>query len=236
MLARLDSRRLPGKVLRPLLGEKTIIDALLGQLGSIVQRIPSVGAPVIATTDRLVDEPIVCAGSAWSVTVARGHLLPCLRLRDIACVHPEDWLWRLNADSPLILESLVEFAAKQLSTLDEGIQVITNLVERSFPYGVSLEMFRADMIMGIDAEAATSEELEHVTPIVQQLAPGRVRGIAANDLGLKPFDSRVRLTIDDAEDAEFFGLLWNDPAFQRTTPGSVERVEYAYRKRLANAT
>lgn len=236
ILARLDSRRLPGKVLKPLLGGKTIIEELLEQLSYVVEQIPSVTAPVIATTYRSVDEPIVRAASAQNTGVLMGHLLPLMRLREITTANPEDWIWRVNADSPLILSSLVERVAEEMLILDDGVQVITNLFERSFPYGVSLEMFRADMIMKIDVDRATSEELEHLTPIVRRLPPERICSIVANDLGLSPFDSSVRLTIDDDEDAAFFRSLWDDTMFQNTRPGSVERLEYTYQRRLLSAT
>jgi spore coat polysaccharide biosynthesis protein SpsF len=232
IFARLDSQRLPGKVLKPLLNGKTIVEELVVQLRYVGKQVPSVAAPVIATTNRSVDEPIVSAASALDTTVSRGHLLPLIRLREISTIEPEDWLWRLNADSPLILQRLIERAAAEVPVLDDGVKIITNLVERSFPYGVSLEMFRADMIMGIEAKRATSGELEHLTPITQRLPPEGIRSIVADDLGLSPFDTRVRLTIDDAEDAAFFGSLWDDPWFQKTRTGSVERVEYAYQKRV----
>lgn len=236
IFARLDSRRLPGKVLQPLLGGRSVVEELLEQLRGLVGRIPQVARPVIATTTRSVDEPLVRAGSAMKATVVTGHLSPLMRLREISLANPEGWLWRLNADSPLILEPLIERAAEELAALDGGVQVITNLVERSFPYGVSLEMFRADMIMRINADKVTPEESEHLTPIVQRFPPESIRGITAGDLGLPRFDPRIRLTIDDAEDAAFFSSLWDDPDFQGTIPGSLERVEYAYRKRLSNAT
>lgn len=236
ILARFDSRRLPGKVLKPLLGGKTIIEEILEQVKFIVAQIPIVAPPVVATTDRSVDEPIVCVASAQDATVSIGHLLPLIRLQEIAMVNPEDWLWRLNADSPFILQQLVEWVAEKLPGLDDEVQVITNLVERSFPYGVTLEIFRADMIMGIDAQRAIPEELEHLTPIVRRLPPEGVRSVVADDLGCPSFDSAVRLTIDDAEDAAFFRSLWEDPGFQQTRPGSMERVEYAYQRRLSNAT
>jgi spore coat polysaccharide biosynthesis protein SpsF (cytidylyltransferase family) len=170
------------------------------------------------------------------VDVLAGHLLPLMRLRDIAANHSQGWLWRLNADSPLILQPLIEKAAGELAVINDEVQVMTNLAERSFPYGVSLEMFRAGMIIQIDLEKASPEEGEHLTPLMQRLPPQSIRGIVASDLGLADFDSSVRLTIDDAADAAFFGSLWDDPDFQSTRPGSVERVEYAYRRRLSNAT
>lgn len=236
IFARFDSQRLPGKVLKPLLGGKSIVEELLQQLDLFTRQVPHLVAPIIATTSRPVDRPILQLASEMGVDVQAGHLLPLIRLQDIAARHPRAWLWRLNADSPLLLQLLLERAAEEISLIRDESMVITNLVERSFPYGISLEMFRADMIAGISADQATPEESEHLTPIVKRLSPGSVNGIVADDLGLSRFDASVRLTIDDLEDAEFFRSLWDDTEFQGLRPGSLERVEYAYRRRRMNET
>lgn len=236
IFARFDSRRLPGKVLNPLLNGKSIIEELQGQLSVIAKQISCVADPIIATTIRAEDEPVVRAASRMEFAFMTGDLLPLMRLHEVALANPQDWLWRLNADSPLLLWPLIEHVAEELSVIDDEVQVITNLVDRSFPYGVSLEIFRASMISQINLGQATTEECEHLTPIIQRLSSPELRSVVAGDLGLSPFDSTVRLTVDDAEDAAFFRLLWSDSGFRRTLPGSIERMEYAYRRRLTNAT
>ncbi|NWO06300.1 MAG: hypothetical protein HLX50_11565 [Alteromonadaceae bacterium] len=235
IFARLDSRRLPGKVLEPLLGGKSIIEELLAQVAALVQKRAEFSPPIVATTDRAVDEPIVRAAAAMGVDVVRGDSLPLVRLAEVARLYPQDWLWRLNADSPLLLQALIEKAAAS-PALEDGTAMITNLIERSFPYGVSLEMYRADTILGIDTDKATAQEREHITPIVKNVPLGAVKNIVADDLGLSRFAPDVRLTVDTEEDAIFFRSLWKDSEFRGTHPGSVERVECAYRKRLLNAT
>lgn len=236
IFARLDSSRLPGKVLEPLLGENCVIDELLDQLGSIAAHVPFVSKPIIATTFRAVDEPVLRKAEFKGISAIADELAPLKRLRAIADANPGCWLWRVNADSPLLLEPLIAFAAGQLSRLDDQVQIITNLVDRSFPYGVSLELFRAGMISALNMNQATQDQLEHVTPIMQQFPPEAVFGVTTEDLDLSRFDPAIRLTIDDATDATFFRSLWADPGFQRTRPGSLERVDYAYKRRLFSAT
>jgi len=236
IFARFDSQRLPGKVLEPLLEGHCIIDELLDQLGKLSEQISGITEPVIATTCRPVDEPVVHKARLAGVTAIASHLLPLQRLRVIAAANPLCWLWRVNADSPLLLQPLIEHAAAQLSVAGEKVQVITNLVERSFPYGVSLEMFQAAMINAIPMDHATPDQLEHITPVMKQLPAELVCGVTASNLGLPWFDPAVKLTIDSATDAEFFRSLWNTPDFKRTRPGSLERVDYAYQRRLSGAT
>jgi len=235
IFARLDSRRLPGKVLEPLLGGKSIVEELLVQLRDLRQRRTQFASPIIATTDRAVDEPIVRTAAAMDVSVLQGDSLPLMRLGEVSRLYPQDWLWRLNADSPLLLLNLIEKAVEVLAR-NNGIEAVTNLAERSFPYGVSLEMFRAGVIRNIDTEKVSPQACEHISPVLKDIPQEKIQNIVADDLGLPRFAADVRLTIDNVEDAEFFSSLWDDPKFRRTRPGSVERVEYAYRKRLLNAT
>jgi len=236
IFARLDSQRLPGKVVRPLLGGKSIIEELLVQLNRIASKVPGVANPVIATTSRVDDKPLVSLAHRKGVDVISGEILPLQRLQGVAAADSEAWLWRVNADSPLLLQALIARAAAELSDVGEHVQLITNLVERSFPYGVSLEMYRASMIAGINLAEATDEELEHITPVMQRLPPASIKAITAENLGLSNFNSAVRLTVDNEDDAVFFRSLWSDPYFQKTCPGSLERLDYAYRKRIADAT
>lgn len=235
ILARTDSSRLPGKVLKPLLAGRSVIEELILQLKDIASDVPCIAAPIVATTDRPEDESVVREASALGVKVHTGHVMPLMRLHEIAMSNPHGWLWRINADSPLILSPLIKKAAEIISVVDDDVQVISNLVERSFPYGVSLELYRASLISGISPEQATPEELEHLTPLLQQLKPREVYSVVAGDLALSSFDPTVRLTIDEEEDALFFSSLWDDIRFMAAQPGSLERVDYAYRRRLSNA-
>lgn len=236
IFARADSQRLPGKVLKPVLAGRSIVEELLQQLSCIASQVPIMAPPVIATTDRPADEPIVRAASEYGVAVKTGHLMPLMRLREIAEVNPESWLWRVNADSPLLLSLLIRYAADAIAAADADVKLITNLVERSFPYGVSLEMFRASMIAEINLGQSTEDECEHLSPLVWTLQSHEVCNVVAGDIGLSSFDPTVRLTIDLAEDARFFSSLWDDPEFQKNDPGSVERVDCAYRRRLLSET
>jgi spore coat polysaccharide biosynthesis protein SpsF len=235
VLARLDSSRLPGKVLAPLLSGTSIIEQLLEQVGCLAARRTVLAPPIVATTDRAVDAPIVRTAEGLGAAVARGSLWPLARLSSIARSYPSAWIWRLNADSPLLLFRLIERALEFVQEQGQHLKVVSNLEERTFPYGISLEFFRSDLLAGIDTGDMTAEEREHVTPLIRRLPAAARHGVCAEDLGLDRYDPGVRLTIDDRDDAAFFEHLWSDAAFVATAPGSVDRVEFAYRKRAAHA-
>ena len=174
VLARMDSRRMPGKVMRPLLDGHSVIDRVIEQVGLIARTVDGIEDPLIATTPRVVDEPIVRASETWGVQAFAGPLLPLLRMRAIAQEREDSWLWRLNADSPLLLEPLIEYAVSKLPELGGSYCAVTNLLARTFPYGVSLELYRADWLGKIDETLFTEAEKEHINSFAEKKYPKAV--------------------------------------------------------------
>src|SRR6187401_1254787 len=137
VVARLDSRRLPGKVLADIGGEP-----LLWYVISRVQLVRAFeGRVVIATSDRPVDDPLAdcCQARGWpvfrgSADDVAGRLLAC------AEHHGWEWFARINGDSPLTDPELLGEACEVASFDDHDF--VTNLQPRSFPYGVSAELLR----------------------------------------------------------------------------------------------
>jgi spore coat polysaccharide biosynthesis protein SpsF len=155
---RFDSQRLPGKALRQSHGMP-----LLGYVIERAKRIPNLDQIWVATTDRPVDDTISKYARAQGLFVFRGdtddvayRLLECSRrARTGYCV-------RLNGDSPFPDAGLI----------GEGIRIcmgnradfVTNLVGRTFPYGVSVEIISVTAFEKAYRAMQTREEREHVTP------------------------------------------------------------------------
>ncbi|WP_218417986.1 cytidylyltransferase domain-containing protein [Alteromonas lipotrueae] len=232
VFARADSSRLPGKVLSPILGSHSVIDCIITQVRALAYEESAIAEPVIATSTRSVDDSIARYGEGKGVQVYRGALSPMLRLCELASANVDAWLWRLNADSPLILFPLIKHIVSKLSDMDDATQLITNLNKRTFPYGISLEMYCSRWLREIVNSSHTEEEREHITPICKRLNNDNICNIEANDLSIPDFDSTVRLTIDYEEDADFFGSLWLHPVFDSTEVGSIERITMAYKERI----
>ena len=232
VLARADSNRLPGKVLSPILSGHSVIDYINTQVIALTKDIDGMAKPVIATSIRPVDDVIEHYGEENGISVYRGALSPMQRMCEVANSNGDTWLWRLNADSPLILFPLIKHVAARLNDIDKATLLITNLRKRTFPYGISLEMYYAEWLRELFNNKHTEEEKEHITPIYKRLNSNNICNIEANDLSIQDFDSSVRLTIDYEEDADFFGALWMHRAFDNTQAGSLERINMAYKERI----
>ena len=206
IVARLDSRRLPGKVLAAVAGRP-----LLWFVVSRVRLVRAFGERVVvATSDRAVDNPLVdvCHAEGWPVFRGSADDVAC---RVLACATQQGWDWfaRVNGDSPFTDPELLGEACEvaQLGDFD----LITNLQPRSFPYGVSVELIRTDFYRRAYARFRDLDDREHVTRyLYDHQSEARSINISRRGVDL----SRERLTIDTPEDLaafrEFVGSLHRD--------------------------
>ena len=196
VVARMDSRRLPGKALATVTGAP-----LLWYVVSRVHLVKAfAGRVIIATSDRPVDNLIAdyCRVQGWPVF--RGSA-DDVAWRVLACAehHGWDWFARVNGDSPFTDPELLGEACEvaQLGDFD----LVTNLVPRSFPYGVSAELIRTEFYRQAYTRFRGLEDREHVTRyLYDHLSEVRHINIARPGENL----SGERLTIDTPEELAAF--------------------------------
>jgi spore coat polysaccharide biosynthesis protein SpsF len=158
IVARMDSRRFPGKVLHPIAGEP--------MLGRVIQRCRQVRAIerriIIATTARPVDHPLARYAASHGLSVFRGET-ENVAGRVLECARAADWdgFFRVNADSPCLEPALLEEAAKAFDA--GGYDLVTNLFPRSFPYGISVELLRTSAYAEAYSRFDRHDHREHVT-------------------------------------------------------------------------
>jgi len=157
VLARLDSKRLPSKALKDILGRPLISYAI-----ERVRRVRSLSEVIIGTSSRPIDDPLAVYGSSAGITVFRGSA-ENVALRCLECSRAlkADFFVRLNGDSPFVDPELIEEGIRMAGELPRP-DLVTNLIGRTFPYGVSVEIVNVatmeQIIDSFDEDAA-----EHVT-------------------------------------------------------------------------
>jgi len=199
--ARADSRRLPGKIFLEIGGCK-VIDIVHARAARL-----DVGQVVVLTTDRGVDDPLAeyCAQRGYSCF--RGHPTDLVR-RTLQAIdtHAPLVVVRVNGDCPLFEPTLVNAALRHIRVENRGpgdLDMVSNIITRSFPYGVSVECVRAAAYAHHAAEAA-SEEREHVTQHLYRLSD-RLALHSMRDTGGN--HSQRRLTLDTPADAQMLARL-----------------------------
>jgi len=188
--ARMSSTRFPGKVLAPLAGKAMILHVLercAVAFGS--------GAVVLLTSVDRSDDPLAHHVGRAGFVVFRGELENVAR-RFQQCLeaHRCDWFARISGDSPLIDPELI---ARVAAARREGLDLVTNVQQRTFPAGQSVEVVRSAGFSRLDASRMTPEEREHVTQVFYR-HPERYA-----ILNLRSSDERLaeqRYAVDTPED------------------------------------
>ncbi len=198
--ARMTSTRLPGKVLKPVLGKP-----LLAYQIERLQRVKLANEIVIATTTNQTDEPIVELCNSLSVAYFRGSETDVLaRYYQAATAHKADVVVRVTSDCPLIDPDVIDTAIAYYLQKPDSWQkpgfydYVSNCLERSYPRGMDTEVFSFSVLQEAFLEATAPPDREHVTPFIYR-QPERYR------LGHVVYSedcSHHRWTVDTPEDFE----------------------------------
>jgi spore coat polysaccharide biosynthesis protein SpsF len=158
--ARMTSTRLPGKVMRTVLGKPL--------LGYQIERLKRVGAAhliVTATTTNADDDLIAGYSESLGIPVFRGSESDVLgRYHGAASAYGADVIVRVTSDCPIndpqVLDGLIKFFYAQ--SLDFAS---TGLV-RTYPNGIGGAVFTMAALEAAHREARDEAEREHVTPFI----------------------------------------------------------------------
>ena len=192
--ARMTSTRLPGKVLREVLGKP-----LLGYQIERVRRCRTVDETVLATTTNETDDPVAAFAGENGLRFWRGSEEDVLsRFAGAAEMAGADIVVRLTADCPLIDPELVDGVVSTLVESDPPLDYVSNSGNDTLPAGLDAEVLRASALMASHREATARQEREHVTPFIYN-HPER---FACLTLRHEPPIEGQRWTVDQPEDFE----------------------------------
>lgn len=197
--ARMTSTRLPGKVLKTVLGKP-----LLRYFIERLQRAALVDQIVIATTINANDEPIVNLCRELSVAFTRGSDEDVLsRYYDAAIVTGAALVVRITSDCPLIDPAVVDEAIGHFKANNHRFDYVSNSLAETFPRGMDVEVFPARLLWEAQFEARLKLEREHVTPFFYT-HPERYR---IGHISAPQNLSHHRWTVDTPEDLELIKRL-----------------------------
>ena len=212
VLARMDSSRLPGKAFLKL-GNTTL-------LGSIINRLGNIGdfKVVVLTTDRETDDRIAGFAQDNDCLVFRGdpedvsdRIVSAIREFNVSL------FFRINGDSPCLDITLIENAISRYNA--SPCDFVSNLVRRTWPYGVAIELFNSKCYVETQQYFASPEEKEHPTSYFYQ----HINDFNYLELQNETDWSRHSLTVDTPDDYIFLlTLLEKYPEFLNT--GTAEKI------------
>lgn len=193
--ARLDSSRLPGKALKTVNGIP-----LLGYVFERSKKILGITKLVLATTSRTVDEPLTEYAESQGISVYRGDLDDVAhRMLNCAKKFEAEYFIRLNGDSPFPDKQLIGDAIGYCCGREYDL--ITNLIDRTFPYGISVEIVKTETYEKMYNEMKSSEEKEHVTKRFYAYPEQfKIKSIVSENSNLKG----TKIVVDTHEDFDTF--------------------------------
>ncbi|GAB4468420.1 MAG: glycosyltransferase family protein [Burkholderiaceae bacterium] len=206
--ARVSSSRLPGKVLRPLLGQPMIARQI-----ERLRRARALQALVLATSTDPSDDALAQWAEAAGVPVFRGSLDDVLdRFVCAARAYEAKHVARLTADCPLADPHVIDLVVAR--HLQAGADYTSNTIEPTWPDGLDVEVMTMAALETAAREAAAQYQREHVTQfIVRQPQRFRLQNVRGeNDL------SGLRWTVDEPADFELVETIYSalypsNPAF-----------------------
>jgi len=195
--ARIGSTRLPGKVLRPILGRPMIEHQIeRAKLAKLVDQL------VLATSDRPQDIALVDTASRLGVGSFAGDENDVLdRLYRAAQQYSADIVVRLTADCPLLDPQIIDRCVRHF--LDHRDQVDYVSTGPTFADGLDVEVLSFATLERAWKEAQKAYEREHVTVYVWQSGRFRVERLEHD-----PDLSYMRWTVDEERDFQFVSKVY----------------------------
>lgn len=188
--ARMGSTRLPGKVMKKVLG-KSLIKYQIER----VHRSEYIDEIVIATTTKEKDLPIIQFCNQHSIPYYRGSEENVLsRYYEAAKLFNADIIVRLTSDCPIIDPQIMDQVIQYY--LENNYDYVSNTLVRTYPRGMDTEVFSFDVLEKVYLEAKESNHKEHVTSYIYQHPEIFHLGCVTNDVDY----SHHRWTVDTEED------------------------------------
>ena len=139
--ARYSSKRLPGKVLKKILGA-TVLKRVVDQ----VKKSKKISKIIIATSNHKTDKKIINFCKKNKIQCISGPLNNVFKrfYSIIVQQHCKSFV-RISADSPLIDPSLIDRAVTIFNK--KRYDIVTNVFPRTFPKGFSVEVVNSKLIL-----------------------------------------------------------------------------------------
>ena len=195
--ARMTSTRLPGKVLKEVLGKP-----LLAYQLERLRRVKLADEIVLATTTNQTDDVLASFAAKEEIRCYRGDEQDVLdRYYQAAILAEADVIIRVTSDCPLIEPAIID-EVSQVYYETPGGDYVSNALSRTYPRGLDVECFSFKVLEIAWKNANKAYEREHVTPYLYQQDVFIKKEVKA-----EADYSGYRWTVDTQEDYELVRLL-----------------------------
>lgn len=198
--ARMTSSRLPGKILRPILGRPTL-ELLVERL----RRSEFIDIVVIATTENNTDDPVEELAKILNIGCFRGSEEDVLdRVLKAAQHYDADLIVEITGDCPLIDPPTID---KLISIyLNNKYDYVSNTLKLTYPNGLDTQIFSRKTLEEVAELTQDPVDHEHVSLYIYEHPERFSLFNLESDLPEKYWDTR--LTVDTIEDFELIRIIY----------------------------
>lgn len=218
--ARMGSTRLPGKMMKLILG-KPIVEYVFDR----IQPSKLVNGFWLATTTEPVDDVLATWAESNKVSCFRGSVNDVLdRYYQTAQLAKADVVVRITGDCPLADFEVIDRVINDYVSNYPAFDYVCNGQPPTFPDGLDVEVFSFKALEKAWQEAHLASEREHVTPFIWKQPELFKIGNISNDSDL----SSVRWTLDTEEDFKLISLIVTEMQKEKTYPHFKKILEIFY--------
>ena len=200
--ARMGSSRLPGKVLKTILG-KPMLELLVER----IKQARYVDQVVIATTESDSDDPIEALAKRLNVGCFRGSEEDVLdRVLQAALSYSADIIIEITGDCPLIEAEKID--QMLVSYQHMKYDFMMNRFDASYPPGLGLRIFLKETLEKVNHLTLDPVDREHVTLFVWEHP--ELFSIYSFQNNLDQEYWNIRLTVDNEEDFMFIEAIFKE--------------------------
>jgi spore coat polysaccharide biosynthesis protein SpsF len=210
--ARMGSTRLPGKVMLPL-GDQYVLEHVVDR----VKGAEKIDKVIVATSEGLQDDVIHHLCEEKKFNLYRGSESNVQkRFSETLENEKADIIVRVTADCPLISSEFLDYAISCIEK--EGADYVAAAVERTFPRGLTAEVFTSESFEQVCEHSNDPRHREHVTPYYRENPEKfEIHNIYSKDVFSEEFminRTDVRLTLDRAEDYKVLREIYENVDFE----------------------
>lgn len=207
--ARVNSTRLPGKVLK-LIGDSPVLWHVFNR----VKAASKLDRVLVATSHETYDDPIDDLCKSYKIECIRGDENDVLS-RFILCAKllNANTIVRITADCPLISPTVIDYVIDEY--FRTGSNYASNTLVRTFPHGLDVECFSFDTLYSAHINTKSLYDREHVTPFIYNRPNIYKLFSCAQNIDY----SNLRITLDTQSDFDLMRALYfiNESCFVPST-------------------
>jgi len=215
--ARYSSKRLPGKVLKKIVGI-SVLERVINQ----VKKSKKINKIIIATSKHKSDKKIISFCKKNKINCILGPLNNVFKrfYSIIIQEHCKSFV-RISADSPLLDYSLIDKAVTLFNK--NKYDIVTNVFPRTFPKGFSIEVINSRIIIDFLLKIKKKKHQEHLTSFFYE----NCKNFKIKNLYNKINNSNINLSIDSFGD---FIKVKNIIKFCKNKKYSLDYILLIYKK------